>query len=221
MMRRAWLWGSSVTLAVAVLIGGCRGSDSRPSDPRRSQEAEIADLDRQAYEATISRLETEIRDLHAERVRLLESLGGPGTDRESQEADLETCRRNLQRYQAGLQRAVAALNACGSADASAAPTAHPATPPRSAPGPRRISSRIGPDVRLLPDSIEVRGELWSYEAEEILINLDLDLLEDGKVIASTTLKESIPSYTDVAYSYTFPNWPREGAQYTARVRIRE
>jgi len=212
--------GRLLLLSLGVVVGLACGA-AKEHDAVGEAEQGLDGIDRQAYEETIERLEEEVRRSHAEILELRDAADEPpATDcedlRTRHEAEMAATRDELARYRRGLERAVEELNRTP----RAVPVPVPAPRPQRERGAGYIASRLGPYVQLLDGSIYVYGELWSYRSSDTQVRLEVELLEDGRVIQATTLDLRVPAHTNVDYGHTFTRATRAENRYTARVTPR-
>ena len=202
-------------LALALSAGCARAPAPAAAD---HPAVALATADRAAYEATIAKLTAENKRLDHELFAARSGEPPEGADVAGDagdaEAGLNRCQADLARYRAGLERAVAELNARG-----VTAQLPPPSRPRPAADTGFISSRLGPTLQILGDRILVTGELWSYRNTTSAVRLHLDLLEDGNPIDSADLQLQVPANTDQTYSYTFYLNPIDGRVYSARADV--
>lgn len=214
--RFALALGSAIAFAACSACAGPSRSTEEPSAT-----VDLAAEERAAYESSIEHLEVEVREARREAQQLRDRLMAleatrPDAD-ERCEQDLAVARAEVERYKAGLERAVDRLN---EAPAGAAV-------PRSAP-PRptitgdsgRISSRLGPYLTWVGDSqLVAHGTLWSYRDAPTDVRLTLEVTERGRRVHQETIQLRVPANANAPYRHTLRFIAVPGREYLATASL--
>lgn len=189
----------ALCLAAALVL--CTACGQAPPSPPAAAAHDFAAEERRAYEASIERLEAEVREARTEAQLLRDRLSAvepvPAEAGARCEHELAVTREELERYRAGLERAVEQLNAAGAPPAASLPSPRPRS---TGADPGHIASRLGPYLTYVGEShLVAHGTLWSYREEATQVRLTLVLTERGKEVHRETLQVRVPGHSNFPY----------------------
>lgn len=126
------------------------------------------------------------------------------------ELAFESARDEAERYKAGLERAVAELNARRQRPQIAQPLTRPSRPSPSRAEPARIYPLGEPTITPVGDQVLVKGRYWNSEDHEIPGQVRVELLLDGRTIQTSSQRVYVAGNRSTSFSLMFSVGGREG-----------